>query len=243
MNHQLIKHEPHDGNGTTPRWVYKAENKIIKTIPYQPDPESNINKQVWLVNDVCGFDFITDYRIERRTTQWSNRAGKLSNIFLTYTMTELKWIYNPFGKRLTNIDPVQKEFTNIDGILTYKLPLYVNLALKIFPYMNTDLSHENAMQRENGDICFIDWDDCLLGNIHTSQSIGQKLIEECVKAHCTFLDNLDKQQVLETLKKSIDEYTKLTYNTKLCNFDIDIPNTVDYLYNRWIRVLKSEGRL
>ena len=31
MNHQLIKHEPHDGNGTTPRWVYKAENKIIKT--------------------------------------------------------------------------------------------------------------------------------------------------------------------------------------------------------------------
>ena len=31
MNHQLIKHQPHDGNGTTPRWVYRAENTIIKT--------------------------------------------------------------------------------------------------------------------------------------------------------------------------------------------------------------------
>ena len=76
-----------------------------------------------------------------------------------------------------------------------------------------------------------------------SNDIGKSIIEECVKAHNTHLDDLDKQQVLENLKKTIDEYTKLTYNTKLCNFDIDIPNTVDYLYDRWIKILKSEGRL
>ena len=35
-----IKH-PHDGNGTTPqRWVYRAENTIIKTIPHAIDPDS-----------------------------------------------------------------------------------------------------------------------------------------------------------------------------------------------------------
>ena len=90
MNHQLIKHQPHDGNGTTPRWVYKTENTIIKTIPYQPDPESNINEQVKLINDVCGFEFIINYRLEDRTTQWSNKSGKLSNTFLTYTM-ENSW--------------------------------------------------------------------------------------------------------------------------------------------------------
>ena len=243
MNHQLIKHQPHDGNGTTPRWVYRAENTIIKTIPYQPDPRSDITEQVKLINDVCGFEFIINYRLEDRTTQWSNKAGQISNTFLTYTMQKLNWLYNPFGKKLTNIDPVEKELTHIDGILKYVLPHYVDLALKIFPYANFDLSHENLMQRDNGDICFIDWDDCLLGNIHDSNDIGKSIIEECVKAHNTHMDDLDKQQVLENLKKTIDEYTKLTYNTKLCNFDIDIPNTVDYLYDRWIKILKSEGRL
>ena len=57
------------------------------------------------------------------------------------------------------------------------------------------------------------------------------------------MDDSDKQQVLETSRKTIDEYTKLTYNTKLCNLIIDIPHTADYLYDRWIKILKSEGRL
>ena len=67
MNHQLIKHQPHDGNGTTPRWVYRAENTIIKTIPINLIPDlTSQNKSNLLM--MYGSKFIINYRLEDRTT-------------------------------------------------------------------------------------------------------------------------------------------------------------------------------
>ena len=98
------------------------------------------------------------------------------------------------------------------------------------------------MTRDNGDVCLIDWDDCLLGNQHDSNT-GNHLIRECVKADSTHKDNLDKKEIKGNLMKSIDAYEKLTYNTKLSKFQIDIDETVDYLHDRWVKILKREGRL
>ena len=43
--------------------------------------------------------------------------------------------------------------------------------------------------------------------------------------------------------KTIDVYKKLTYNTKLSEFQIDVDETVNYLHDRWVQILKREGRL
>ena len=240
---KLIKHFPHDGHGTSPRWVYETENTIIKTIPYFPGPQSTVKKQIDLINEVCGFKFIINYRIEEKSEIWKNNFNDRSNLYLTYQMEKLHYVYNPFGSKLTKRGAIVQELRHIDAILKYVLPLYLDMALKIFPYGNFDLSAGNAMTKDNGDVCLIDWDDCLLGNQHDSNTIGNHLIRECVKAHNTHKNNLDKKEIKVSLMKTIDVYKKLTYNTKLSEFQIDIDETVDYLHNRWVKILKREGRL
>ena len=240
---RLIKHFPHDGHGTSPRWVYEAENSIVKTIPYYPHPESVVKEQINLINKVCGFKFIINHRIEEKDDTWKNNFNESSNTYLTYQMEKLPYMYNPFDNRLIERGDIAEELRHIDNILKYVLPLYIDIALKIFPYGNFDLSAGNAMTTDNGYVCLIDWDDCLLGNQHTSNTIGNHLIRECVKADNTHKDNLDKREIKNALIKTIDVYKKLTYNTKLSEFQINIDETVDYLYDRWVKILKREGRL
>ena len=240
---KLIKYFPHDGHGTSPRWVYETENTVIKTIPYFPGPKSTVNKQIDLINKVCGFKFIINHRIEEKSEIWKNNFNDRSNLYLTYQMEKLNYVYNPFGSKLTKRGGLVEELKHIDAILKHVLPLYIDMAIKIFPYGNFDLSAGNTMMRDNGDICFIDWDDCLLGNEHTSDGIGNHLVRECVKAHDTHIDHLNKEEIKDVLMKTIDVYKKLTYNTKLSEFQIDVDETVNYLHDRWVQILKREGRL
>lgn len=240
---KLIKHYLNDGHGTSPRWVYETENTIIKTIPYFPSPQSTVKKQIDLINEVCGFELIINHKIEEKNEIWKNNFNESSNLYLTYQMEKLSYMYNPVDSELIKRGNVAPGLKYIDNILKYVLPLYIDIALKIFPYGNFDLSAGNAMTRDNGDVCLIDWDDCLLGNQHDSNTLGNHLIRECVKADSTHKDNLDKKEIKGNLMKSIDAYEKLTYNTKLSKFQIDIDETVDYLHDRWVKILKREGRL
>ena len=98
---KLIKHFPHDGHGTSPRWVYETENTIIKTIPYFPAPQSTVKKQIDLINEVCGFEFIINHRIEEKNEIWKNNFNESSNLYVTYQMEKLHYVYNPFGSKLT----------------------------------------------------------------------------------------------------------------------------------------------
>tara|TARA_B100001057_G_scaffold435119_1_gene465236 strand:+ start:1744 stop:2487 length:744 start_codon:yes stop_codon:yes gene_type:complete len=246
---KLIKYQPpkDNTNGVSPRWIYETENSIIKTIPYFPhipdQDESMIQKQIDLINKVCGFDLIINYRLEEKSETWKDNNNESHNRYITYQMEKLKYSYSTDNQRRNDTDLRDPKIKKIDGILKYILPIYLDVALKIFPYGNFDLASANIMMRDNGDTCLIDWDDCLLGHQHTSDTIGNHIIRECVKANNTHIDDIDKKEIKDVLMKTIDVYKKLTYNTKLSEFQIDIDETVNYLYDRWVEILKREGRL
>ena len=234
----------------TPRWIYETRNNIIKTIPYTHEYErppvtvrgarrrrefekSKIEQQIKLVNKICGFKFISNYQIEKKSEVWTNKHQEPNNTYLTYHMEKLNWLYNPSGKReskrsenmLTYMD---SELKHIDGILKYILPLYVNITLKTFPYGNTDLAHGNTMIRDNGDICLIDWDDCILGIKRNADYFAESFILECGKAHFRHkFHTFDKSEIKNVIDKTIDVYKKLVENTKLSKFQIYIDDIID----------------
>lgn len=247
---------------TTPRWIYETESNVIKTIPYTHEYErppitirgarrrrefekSKIEQQIKLVNKICGFKFIINYQIEKKSEVWTNKHEEPNNTYLTYHMEKLNWLYNPSGKRESQksenglLTYKDSELKHIDGILKYILPLYVDVALKTFPYGNTDLSHGNTMIRDNGDICLIDWDECILGIKRNADYFAEFFILECGKAHFKEkfhtvagrpvydLDSLDRRQIKNVIIKTIDVYKKLVDNTKLSKFQIDIDNIID----------------
>jgi hypothetical protein len=231
MSEKLIssKHSPGNTNGT-PRWVYDDGDFIRKIIPYIAGPDLNFQNQADLINSLHPKKLIhDDWELsEKPEHTWKLKNGEKYNTFLHYKMTKVPYVFQlneniPYlaskARRLTPL------YTDLDLYNEHIFKKYIETNIKTFPYWNCDGGHGNIFQFDIGDWIIIDWDDCLLGNAHDSQSIGENLIRENVECVYDLFDSStvkDYGKVIEFFNKTIDFYKKLTYNTVLEECEIDI---------------------
>lgn len=228
MSKKLIssKYEPGNTNGT-PRWVYDDGDFIVKIIPLITPSDASIKDQADLINSLHPKKLIhDDWEIfEQPEHTWKLKNGKKSNTFLKYKMTKVPYVFQldeniPYlaskARRLTPL------YTDLDLYNEHIFKKYIETNIKTFPYWNTDGGHGNIFQFDIGDWIIVDWDDCLLGNVHDSQSIGENLIRETVECVYDLLNTYDYGKLIEFFNKTIDFYKKSTYNTVLEECEIDI---------------------
>lgn len=228
MSKKLIssKYEPGNTNGC-PRWVYDDGDFIVKIIPLITPSDASIKDQADLINSLHPKKLIhDDWEIfEQPEHTWKLKNEKKSNTFLKYKMTKVPYVFQldeniPYlaskARRLTPL------YTDLDLYNEHIFKKYIETNIKTFPYWNTDGGHGNIFQFDIGDWIIVDWDDCLLGNVHDSQSIGENLIRETVECVYDLLNTYDYDKLIEFFNKTIDFYKKSTYNTVLEECEIDI---------------------
>ena len=228
MSNKLIleKYEAGNTNGC-PRWAYDDGNFIVKIIPLITPSDASIKDQADLINSLHPKKLIQDdWEIfEQPEHTWRLDNGITSNTFLKYKMTKVPYVFQldeniPFlASKNRTLTPL---YMDLDLYNEHILSKYIDTNIKIFPHWNTDGGHGNVLQFDIGDWIIIDWDDCLLGNVHDSQSIGEHLIRENVECVFDLQNKDDYNQLVEYFNKTIDFYKKLTYNTVLekCDFDV-----------------------
>lgn len=173
MTIQLIKSEENiDDDVTTPRWVYhNIENDTFtKIIPYFYTPDTILENQIDLINQVCGFELIIDHDIIELDEKWSTDSNEFRNTnqYLKYTMVR------SLG------EPLQE--SNISDYLNDIVFPYIEVAAKIFPYANIDCTTGNVFYSENG-YSLIDWDNVILGHKTTPYDFYKSLHYEVVELY------------------------------------------------------------
>lgn len=222
-----LKYEPGNKN-LCPRWAYDDGDFIVKVIPFVSPPDANIKNQIDLINSLHPVKLIQDdFEIyENPKHPWFFNNGDRSTTFLKYKMTKVPYVYQ-LDENISYRDSMKRLltpiYTDIDLYNEYILSKYIEVNLKIFPHLNADGGNGNILQYDIGDWIIVDWDDCILGNEHSSQEIGETLISETVDGRCRmekFGGNLNT--IIEMCNKTFDFYKKLTYNTVLEDCVVDI---------------------
>jgi len=232
------KFEPGDPNERSchmPRWAYDDGNFIVKIIP--AIDEECIQGQIDLINSLHPKKLIHDdwEIIERLDYSWNGNESN-SNSFIKYKMTRVPYGFE-LDKNLSWLEndsnPLSSIYNDMDMYNKHVFPKYIETNLKIFPYCNVDGGRSNILQFDIGDWIIIDWDDCILGQIHDSQYIGECLVIDAVETlYEAAKIGADYNLLFEYYNSTYDVYKKLTYNTVLDDCEINIETAARISYEK-----------
>jgi len=152
------------------RSVYADGNSIVKRIQLtEPVEQAQLEQRMNRINQLYQVDLFES-----------------GTVYTDCVLVRMKRLQNELVYDLHDPDQLSKT-----------LEFFVETALQMFPYAETDVSLGNVMLHED-EWVMIDWDDTLLGHVNTVEYTLAELIKEC----CIY--NADPiNQYIKTVRRAV----------------------------------------